>query len=297
MIIAVTGGKGWLGSRLAAGLRVRGHDVVALDRDDGDLVQTGVAEDLFVQHKPQIVVHMAAQVGRLWCDDDPAHAYESNVVMTERVASATASAGARLVYVSTSEVYGNHGDRTLDEDASVFPTSGSYAKTKLIGEYRARKLAPEGLQIIRPVMPYGPGVPAGRGRAAIINVLWAALHHEQIVVHQGGERSWTYVDDIISGMAMVIESEISEVFNVGRDDDRISMVALARLACDLAGAPKSLVVEEQAPSKQTLVKRLSSAKLRSLGWRPTVSLREGMRVTLEWLDALDVALPASSSPS
>ena len=86
------------------------------------------------------------------------------------------------------------------------------------------------------------------------------------------------------GLCMVIGQE-SGVFNVGRDDDENTMVAVAGLACDLAGADHHLVRVVDPPAMQTVVKRISMARLRSLGWQPQVSLQDGMALTFAGLEA------------
>jgi nucleoside-diphosphate-sugar epimerase len=86
---------------------------------------------------------------------------------------------------------------------------------------------------------------------------------------------------------MILESGESGAWNVGRDDNACPMRSVAEMACDLVAAPHSLIQEVDAPSRQTVVKRLSTAKLRSLGWKPEVELPEGMRRTLEELQSLD----------
>jgi nucleoside-diphosphate-sugar epimerase len=65
------------------------------------------------------------------------------------------------------------------------------------------------------------------------------------------------------------------------------MLTVARIACDLADAPYSLIEEVPAPKMQTVVKRLSTKRIRDLGWEPEVWLTEGMRRTYEWVKTLD----------
>jgi nucleoside-diphosphate-sugar epimerase len=133
-------------------------------------------------------------------------------------------------------------------------------------------------------MPYGPGHPPGYGRAAITNFIWNAMERQPITVHRGSERSWCWIGDTVRGARLVLESGLGGAWNVGRDDIPTPMVEVAELACELAGAPRDLVVEIDPPTQQTVVKRLAADKLRTLGWQPEVELEEGMRRTLEWLE-------------
>lgn len=72
-------------------------------------------------------------------------------------------------------------------------------------------------------------------------------------------------------------------WNVGRDDIAIPMQTVAEMACMMTGAPLDLIEVVDAPGRQTVVKRLSMDKLRSIGWEPQVELGEGMERTLHWI--------------
>lgn len=86
---------------------------------------------------------------------------------------------------------------------------------------------------------------------------------------------------------MILEQTNGGVFNVGRDDNAYSMLGVARMACALTGGDPGLIKEIDPPAMQTVVKRLSTERLRNLGWEPEVNLMEGMRLTLEWVRSLD----------
>lgn len=288
MRILITGAHGFIGQHLTTDLRAAGHIVHGADLEHGDLRKDGVADRLVSMASPDVVVHLAAQVGRLFSEDDHAHAVDANTTMTLRVAQACARHGARLVHTSTSEVYGDHGDQIVPEDAPLTgkPT-GIYALSKRWSEDAAREYAPDGLVILRPSMPYGPGAPPGRGRRALDNFLWQAHHRMPITVHQGASRSWCWIGDTTRGIRTIIESGEQGAFNVGRDDVEVPMLDLARMACRMAGAPTALIDLVDPPARQTVVKRLSTDRLRALGWEPTVELDEGLAAVYEWVQQFD----------
>jgi dTDP-glucose 4,6-dehydratase len=288
--ILVTGHRGFLGTHLTRELKEAGHEVVGVDYvvvPSDDLRLAGVAERLIEEHQPDVVVHLAAKVGRLFGEDNPEETIIDNAGMTSLVAQACAKHGARLVYASTSEVYGDQGGANCTEAGPVYLPHNIYGLSKRWGEEVAALYAPEKLTILRFSMPYGPGLPAGRGRAAIINMLWQALRNESITVHAGAERSWCWVGDTVRAARLAIEIGHGGIYNIGRDDASISMLGVAYLACALTGADKSLVELTEAPTRQTVVKRLSTQKIRLLGWAPEVELHEGMERTLEWVKHLD----------
>jgi nucleoside-diphosphate-sugar epimerase len=243
-----------------------------------------MAEYLIGVNKPDVVVHLAAQVGIYFNECDCANAIDANATMTLRVAKACASHGARLVHTSTSEVYGDHGDQLVDENEPLTakPT-GIYAISKRWSEDAAREYAPDGLVIIRPSMPYGAGAPPGRGRRAMDNMLWQAHHRKPIAVHRNSYRSWCHISDVCRGYQMIIESGAVGAFNVGRDDDERSMHEIALRSCELAGAPTSLIQLVDPPAKKTMIKRLSTRRLFEMGWKPEIDLETGMINLYEWI--------------
>lgn len=290
MRILVTGAAGFIGSHLADELEQPGHDVIRVDRDDGDLRHHPVAAHLIRCHQPDVVVHLAAKVGRLFGENDVMETIADNAGMTALVAQACGDAGVRLVYASTSEVYGDGAEHTWEETelGEALPHN-TYGLSKRWGEEACRLYAPDGLHLLRFSMPYGPGLLPGYGRAAIVNMLHQADNRQPIPVHHGAERSWCWIGDTVRATRMILERGEPGAWNIGRDDRSVPMRHVAETACALTGAPLSLIEEVDPPRMQTVVKRLSTAKLQKLGWQPTVELEEGMARTLDWVRGLEQA--------
>lgn len=294
MRIALTGSSGFVGSWLTAELRDHGHDVITLDRIPGpatdgvaDLLDEGVVRDWLLTSGADLCYHLAAQVGRLFGDDDPVHTVRSNAEITTNIARWCGEYGIRLAYVSTSEVYGDQGDADCDEDGPMILPHNLYGLSKRWGEEAAQLFAPDDLVIARLSMPYGPGVPPGRGRRAMDTMLWQAHHGMPLTVHRGAERSWCWVGDTVRGLRLIIEQPAAGAWNVGRDDDPRTMLEIAERACDMAGASRDLIQVIDPPHAQTVVKRLTTSRLRALGWAPEVELDEGMARVYEHVKLYD----------
>jgi nucleoside-diphosphate-sugar epimerase len=280
----ITGAAGFVGQHLLTELNENGHEAVGTDRRwaNSELKTPGLIEEFLDALKPEVVIHLAAKVGRLLGEDDLLETIADNAGVTALVARACGERGIRLVYTSTSEIYGDQGDHSCSElngDMYAALPHNAYGLTKRQGEEFCQLYAPRGLTIFRLSMPFGPGLPAGRGRAAIVNMLDQASNRQTIPVHRGSERSWCWIGDTVRAMRMVLETT-DGVWNVGRDDNPTPMRRVAEIACDLTDAPHDLIEEIDAPGRQTVVKRLNTERLRALGWKPEVELAEGMALTL-----------------
>ncbi|HEV2974545.1 MAG TPA: NAD(P)-dependent oxidoreductase [Solirubrobacteraceae bacterium] len=283
MRLLITGDAGFLGRKLKAELMSRGSEVTGCDLLTGgpDLAEQGS----FGRHldggmeRPDMVLHLAAQPGRLFGQESVENTVRNNVAATIEIATTCQEAALRLCYVSTSEVYGSSGS-LCDERHACCPRN-VYGLTKLWGEDACRTLAPGRLLIIRPSMPYGPDQPHGHGRCALTTFIANALQDKESTVHRETARSWCYVDDLIRGMADVVERG-DGVYNVGRDDDMRSTLEVAELAYRICGkVPKIGVVNPEKSITPTKV--LSMERLRSLGWQPLVDLETGIAMTAESL--------------
>jgi nucleoside-diphosphate-sugar epimerase len=280
----ITGAAGFIGQHLTRELGEHGHDVFCVDREHGDLRLPGVIQWHVKKVEPDVCVHLAAKVGRLFGEDDVTETILDNAAMTAEVAKACGAAGVRMVYASTSEVYGDNGASACDEVHGPFSLPhNAYGLSKGWGEEACELYAPTGLTILRLSMPYGEGLPWGRGRAAIVNMLWQAETRQPIPVHRGAERSWCYVADTVRAIRLIIERSSGGAFNVGRDDNPVPMLTVAKMACELTGAPTDLIEKVDPPANQTVVKRLATDRVRALGWQPEVPLEVGMRRVLAWV--------------
>jgi dTDP-glucose 4,6-dehydratase len=301
--VLVTGALGVIGNHLTRLLRANGYTVIGADlqiRDYSDYVRADVTsfEDLHrigKQHEVDVVIHMAGEVGRLVGEMHPQRMVYVNDVGATNVIQFCLEHEARLVYFSTSEVYGRLLDAGLPvtesqiaDEASAFVTTNVYAMSKLFGEALVKHFVDNyGLNAVavRPFMVYGPGETPSAWRSAICNFVHASRHGQPIRVHNGTVRSWCYIDDFVDGIRILTEQKATggyEAYNVG-SDEYLTMEEVARTICEELGASQDLVEVVPAPAQfMSPVKIASIEKMRSIGYAPTVSLREGVRAVAQW---------------
>lgn len=315
MRIAVTGSAGYIGGWLALVLAKRGHEVTTQDMKPGpgidhvfDLSVTPVRQHWLKTQRPEIVIHLAALYGRVWGEKDLVKTVSSNTGLTAELARDTAAAGARLMFMSSSEVYG---DSANQGTCYISPRRGlvaplkprnMYGMSKKWGEEACRHYAPDGLMITRLNMPYGPAavwpeqhgaIPETSGRAGVLGynalhtMLWEAWHDMPITVHRGCKRCFTFVTDTCRGLAMIAESGQEGVWNVNSNKLHITTAELARRCIAMVPGCASVVIEEEPDSQITLRKMLDSDRLWQMGWRPEVDLETGMKATLDYISRFD----------
>lgn len=288
MRILVTGSRGVIGQNLVPRLEAAGHKVIEFDiaRDPSMDVRSAEAVENAISHSaPALVIHMAAQVGRINGENDPRLSIESNMVGTLNVARSCANHGVRLVNFSTSEVYGHN---SVFGTPDILEQNGMYGLTKLGAEGIVKHYCDTGgLQAvsIRPFMVYGPHeVPNGVFRSAISNFIDTAMRGGVISAHEGCVRSWCYADDFVDGLMLVIDRHDFSTYDslcIGTDEYR-SMEEAARIVIETVGRG-SYVVEPVPPFYVSAVKKADFAKLKALGFEQRVDLEEGVRRTYGWM--------------
>jgi len=300
--ILITGALGVIGKFLTQYLRERSFEIIGADlavSDYSDYVRADVTsfEDIyrvFKKERIDIVIHMAGEVGRMVGEEHPQRMIYVNDTGTLNIIKLCAEHDCRLIYFSTSEVYGrlfDKGQPVKEEDienASPFITTNIYALSKLFGEAIVKHYVDNyNLEAvtIRPFMIYGEGEYPSKYRSAISNFVYQALTGGKLTVHRGAVRSWCYISDLAEGVNLIINYPFSgryEAFNIGLDEYR-TMEETARIIIDEVGGNYSQIEVVDPPDKfLSLVKIASIEKARSINYKPKVSLREGVRKVIEW---------------
>lgn len=301
----VTGGAGFIGSHVAERLVREGHRVRVVDnlstgneanlthlRSDlefvvGDLRDPGVCRK--VCEGTELVFHLAALPSVPRSLADPWASHDHNVNGTVQLLLAARSAGVRrLVYSSSSSIYGDTPVLPKVENVEPLPRS-PYAAAKLAGEQYVLSYARAGLLegvALRYFNVFGPRQSPESAYAAVIPVFMEAALRG-VPAHINGDgghtRDFTYIENVVNANALAADSARASgwAINIGAGE-RTSLLELVRLIGEVAGRP--LVVEHR-PAREGDVRDSLAAVDRAadlLGYRPSVSLREGLQATWKW---------------
>jgi nucleoside-diphosphate-sugar epimerase len=296
----VTGAAGFIGSHLAEALLAGGHEVLGVDcytdyyeraRKERNAAGLDVLDaDLAVAPLEPIlsgadgVFHLAGQPGVRASWGESFQLYlDRNVRATQRVLEAAAEARVRVVFASSSSVYGDAERYPTPEDVQPQPIS-PYGITKLACEHLAAAIGKaRGLDavLLRYFTVYGP---RQRPDMAFTAMLEALARGEPFRLFGDGSaaRSFTYVADAVAATTAAMERGRSgEVYNVGGGDEATMTEAIA-LAEEISG--RSLELERMAAAAGD-VRRTKADVTKAgaeLGWAPATPLRAGMAAQWEW---------------
>jgi len=296
MNFLVTGAAGFLGSALANRLAREGHQVRGLDdlsagdpgRLEPDVLFTrGDATD-----RPKLwtllqdvdcVYHLAARVSVPESVLYPREYNAVNVGGTVSVMEAMRDVGVkRVVLVSSGAVYGDQGKQPLIEDAPLNPRS-PYAVSKLAAEYYVRTIGSLwGIETValRVFNAYGPDQPLPAAHPPVIpNFLRRTVRGGTLVIHGKGEqtRDFVYITDVVEAMVSAATAPTINrlVINIGSGVET-SIRSLAQQVLEAVGTSAEwLYKEDQDPGNSRMCADIKQARSK-LGYRPQVSLREGL---------------------
>ena len=322
MRILVTGAAGFIGSSLCERLVEDGHQVVGVDNlfrgnrehlhyveqhSSFHFVEGDVSSDSVLDNCEAVfggfdlVHHLAAINGTKWFHEAAREVIEVNINTTLRTLAAAQRWGARYVFASSPEAFGDEAAMPLkDRTTTVFPSAHehqrhSYGGSKYLGEIAVQNAVSAGVdaRVVRPFNAYGPRL-LGDAYGQVVGMMFHAVRSGQAInIHGDGSqtRSFSHIDDIVEGFVLAgsLEHSVDGVhslagcsFNIGSSQE-VSIAELAQRIVKVTGAQETPMVGGEGyfgDSKRRVPDCTSAEQL--LGWRCSVTLDAGlMRVWKE----------------
>ncbi len=300
----VTGGAGFLGSHLCDFLLAKGHKVIALDnfitgnpkniehleKNKNFLFKKlDVTEYIHIEGKVDFVFHFASPASPVDYLELPIQTLKVGSLGTLRALGVAKKKKARFLLASTSEVYGDPLVHPQPEDywgnvnpigpRGVYDEAKRFAEAVTMAYHRAHGVD---AKIVRIFNTYGERMRLNDGRV-VPNFISQALQGKPITVYGDGEqtRSFCYVSDLINGIYKLATSDINDPVNIGNPDE-YSINDFAKKIKTLVGS-KNKIVYKPLPENDPRIRQpdISKAK-KELGWKPHVSVDEGLKRTIEW---------------
>lgn len=301
--VLVTGGAGFIGSHLCERLLEDGYEVIAMDNgvtgrvtnldsifyhDDFTFYEHDVTEFIHVNEDLDWVIHLASLASPVFYDEHPIKTLKVGALGTHKTLGLARAKDATYLFASTSEVYGDPEVNPQPEEyrgnVDPFGPRSCYDESKRYGESLARAYRNEhdiDVRVARIFNTYGPRMRTDDGRV-IPTFLRQALTGEDLTVYGDGSqtRSFCYILDLVEGIRQLMDSDLQTPVNLGNPDER-SIDELAEVVLDVTDS-NSGITYEPLPPDDPQVRQPDISKAKSeLGWGPSFSLREGLRLTVE----------------
>jgi len=300
--IYVAGHRGLAGSAIVRRLRAEGFDNLVLrTHAELDLTSQARTEEFFASEKPEYVFLAAAVVGGIMANNTRRADFirENLQIQTNVIDSAWRHGAKKLAFLGSSCIYPKFAAQPMREDAlltgALEPTNEPYAIAKIAGikmceAYRAQY----GFDAISlmPTNLYGPGDNFDLESSHVLPAMMRKFHEAKVagaptvtIWGTGAPlREFLHVDDL-AGAAVFLMREYGsgEIVNVGSGDE-VSIGELARVIGEVVGFGGEIVYDRSKPDG-TPRKLMDSSKLRGLGWKAEVGLRDGIAGTYQWFVA------------
>lgn len=321
MKLLVTGGCGFIGSAVVRLAVSRGHEVINLDAmtyaaneanvasvahsnlysfEQADIRDRAALDRILATHNPDAVMHLAAESHVDRSIDGPSDFIETNITGTFNLLEAARAHWTRqgkpetfrFHHISTDEVFGSLGPEGQFTEHTPYDPRSPYSASKAASDHLVRAWAETyGLPVVLTNCSnnYGPyHFPEKLIPVVILN----ALHGKPIPVYGKGEniRDWLYVEDHADALLLVLQKgQLGRSYNIGGENERRN-IDLVRTICALLDemAPKATPYADQItfvtdrPGHDARY-AIDPSRIRDeLGWRPSVTVEEGLRRTVRW---------------
>jgi GDP-L-fucose synthase len=297
--IFVAGHRGLAGGAIHRELQQAGYEnLLTRTRAEVDLRQREQVRQFFATQRPQVVVVAAAKVGGIKANNDfPVEFLIENLAIQNNVIEAAHDFGVeKLLFLGSSCIYPKFAPQPIPETSlltgELEPTNEPYALAKIAGIKLCQAYAREYGRNFISAMPtnlYGPGDNFDLNTSHVLPALLRKVHEARergdatVPVWGTGtpRREFLHVEDLASACRFLLENyNDPQIVNVGFGSD-VTIRELVELICEVVGFRGDLVFDPTKPDG-TPRKLLANNRLTQLGWRPQISLRDGIQKTYEW---------------
>jgi GDP-L-fucose synthase len=297
--IYVAGHKGLVGSALLRHLQKNGYrNILVRTRQELDLRKSDDVRNFFSQAKPEAVVVAAAKVGGIKANSDyPVEFLLENLQIQNNVIAASFEFGVKkLLFLGSSCVYPKLAAQPICEESLLAgplePTNEAYAIAKIAGIKLCQAYTRQyGMNFIcaMPTNIYGPGDNFDLEKSHVLAALIRKVHeaklrneHEVTIWGTGTpRREFLHADDLADALRFLLENyDSSEIINVGCGED-LTIRELVEIVARVIGFEIDVVFDTTKPDG-TPRKLLDTTRLQALGWKPRISLNDGIQQTYHW---------------
>lgn len=300
--ILVTGGAGFVGSHLVDRLMMDGHEVIALDNyftgrkrnverwighPNFELVHHDVVNPYFIEVDQ--IYHLASPASPPHYMYNPVKTIKTNTLGTINMLGLAKRVKATILLASTSEVYGDPEVHPQPETywghvntvgpRSCYDEGKRVAESLMVAYNKQERVS---IRIARIFNTFGPRMHMNDGRV-VSNFIIQSLQGNPITIYGNGSqtRSFQYVDDLVDGLILLMNSNCSLPVNIGNPEEH-SIADFARIIRDLVGSSSPVVnMSSQEDDPQQRKPDITRAA-KELNWRPKVSMRSGLKKTIEY---------------
>jgi len=297
--IFVAGHNGLVGSAIVRNLRSKGyHNILTVDKEKLDLTRTLEVKMFFNMEEPDYVFLAAAKVGGIGANSvSPAEFIHDNLMIQTNVIDASYRCGVqKLLFLGSSCIYPKFANQPITEDqlltGSLEASNDAYAIAKIAGIKMCqayRKQYDFNAISVMPTNLYGPNDNFDHNTSHVLPALISKFHgslekSKHWIVKLWGDgspkREFLHVDDLAEALVICMDKyDSDDIINIGTGED-VTIKELAETIIDVVGYENDYEWDASKPNG-TPRKVLNVDKIKSLGWEPKISLREGIESTYE----------------
>ena len=304
MVVLVAGGSGLVGSAIATAFEQKGEEVVRTNRAMVDFKDLNATKSLLKRIKPDLVIDAAAKVGGIGANSShPVEFLSDNLQIQCNLMQAAHEADVeKFIFLGSSCIYPRDCAQPVKEEylmtGSLEATNSAYAIAKIAGIELVNSYRKEHNHKWISLMPtnlYGPGdnfnLKNSHVLPAFIRRFSEAVEKRAPSVTLWGSgaplREFLHVNDLAQAVVLTSQSYNSSLhLNVGSGED-LSIKELAVLIGSLSGFGGEIIWDSSKPDG-TLRKTLDVSRIKALGWKPTISLEDGIASTIAWYKTASV---------